>query len=105
MSEEFLERIFEPFERAEDVRINKIHGTGLGLTISRNIIQMMGGDIEIESEQGIGTIVTVTIPLKYLDKDQADGLNLEGRTVLVVDDSRFICESTCIFFAESRYEG
>ncbi len=105
MSEEFLERIFEPFERAEDVRINKIHGTGLGLTISRNIIQMMGGDIEIESEQGIGTIVTVTIPLKYLDKDQADGLNLEGRTVLVVDDSRFICESTCILLQNLGMKG
>lgn len=96
MSEDFLERIFEPFERAEDVRINKINGTGLGLTIARNIIQMMGGDIEIESEQGIGTIVTVTIPLKYLESDQTDEHNLEGRTVLVVDDSRFICESTCI---------
>ncbi len=95
MSEEFLEKIFEPFERAEDVRISKIHGTGLGLTIARNIIQMMGGDIEIESGQGVGTIVTVTIPLKYLEQDQTEGLNLKGKTVLVVDDSRFICESSC----------
>lgn len=95
MSEEFLEKVFEPFERAEDVRISKIHGTGLGLTIARNIIQMMGGDIEIESGQGIGTIVTVTIPLKYLEEDQTEGLNLKGKTVLVVDDSRFICESSC----------
>lgn len=105
MSEEFLERIFEPFERAEDVRISKIHGTGLGLTISRNIIQMMGGDIEVESEQGIGTIVTVTIPLKYLDKDETEGLNLEGRTVLVVDDSRFICESTCVLLQKLGMKG
>lgn len=105
MSEEFLERIFEPFERAEDVRINKINGTGLGLTISRNIIQMMGGDIKIESEQGIGTIVTVTIPLKYREEDQLDKLNLEGRTVLVVDDSRFICESTCVLLQKLGMKG
>lgn len=105
MSEEFLEKIFEPFERAEDVRISKIHGTGLGLTISRNIIQMMGGDIEIESEPGVGTIVTVTIPLKYLEKDQAEGLNLEGKTVLVVDDSRFICESSCVLLRKLGMKG
>ena len=105
MSEEFLTKIFEPFERAEDVRISKIHGTGLGLTISRNIIQMMGGDIEIESEQGVGTIVTVTIPLKYLEQDQAEGLNLEGKTVLVVDDSRFICESTCVLLEKMGMKG
>lgn len=105
MSEEFLEKIFEPFERAEDVRISKIHGTGLGLTISRNIIQMMGGDIGIESEPGVGTIVTVTIPLKYLEKDQTDGLHLEGKTVLVVDDSRFICESSCILLRKLGMKG
>lgn len=105
MSEEFLGRIFEPFERAEDVRISKIHGTGLGLTIARNIIQMMGGDIGIESELGIGTIVTVTIPLKYLEKDQADELHLDGRTVLVVDDSRFICESTCALLQKLGMKG
>lgn len=105
MSEEFLARIFEPFERAEDVRINKIHGTGLGLTISRNIIQMMGGDIEIESESGIGTIVTVILPLKYREKDQTDELNLEGRTVLVVDDSRFICESSCVLLQKLGMKG
>lgn len=105
MSEEFLARIFEPFERAEDVRINKIHGTGLGLTISRNIIQMMGGDIEIESESGIGTIVTVILPLKYREKEQTDELNLEGRTVLVVDDSRFICESSCVLLQKLGMKG
>ena len=97
MSEEFLQHVYEPFERAEDVRISKIHGTGLGLTISRNIIQMMGGDIQIESEAGVGTIVTITVPLKYQEPGQMDKTDLAGKTVLVVDDEPFTCERTCIF--------
>lgn len=97
MTEEFLQHVYEPFERAEDVRISKIQGTGLGLTISRNIIQMMGGDIQIESEPGVGTIVTITVPLKYQEPGQMDRTDLEGRTVLVVDDEPFTCERTCIF--------
>ncbi|MDE5718325.1 MAG: response regulator, partial [Lachnospiraceae bacterium] len=96
MSEEFLQHIYDPFERAEDVRISKIQGTGLGLTISRNIIQMMGGDIQIESELGVGTIVTVTVPLKYQVPGVVNREDLEGRTVLVVDDSSFAGETTCV---------
>ena len=96
MSEEFLQHIYDPFERAEDVRISKIQGTGLGLTISRNIIQMMGGDIQIESELGVGTIVTVTVPLKYQVPGVVNREDLEGRTVLVVDDSSFAGETTSV---------
>lgn len=102
MEEDFLKHIYDPFERAEDVRISKIQGTGLGMTISRNIIQMMGGDIQIESEPGAGTIVTITIPLKYqepgLDNredtpspehalDQIEEADYSGRRILVVEDN------------------
>ncbi|MDE7231775.1 MAG: hypothetical protein K2N37_01680, partial [Lachnospiraceae bacterium] len=96
MSPEFLKRIYKPFERAEDVRINKVQGTGLGLTISRNIIHMMDGDIEIESELGEGTIVTITLPLKHQEPGQTEDIDLTGHTVLVVDDEPFICETTCM---------
>ena len=81
---EFLEHVYDPFERAEDVRISKIQGTGLGLTISRNIMQMMGGDIQIESELGAGTTVSITVPLKYQVPGVVNKEDLEGRTVLVV---------------------
>lgn len=105
MSEEFLQHIFDPFERADDVRTSKIHGTGLGMTISRNIIQMMGGDIQIESELGIGTIVTVTVPLKYQVPGVVNRKDLVGRTVLVVDDSPFAGETTSVLLSNLGMRG
>ena len=62
MSEEFVGRIFEPFSRAEDSRISKIQGTGLGMAISQNIIHMMNGEITVQSELNVGTEFTVTLP-------------------------------------------
>lgn len=105
MSEEFLQHIFDPFERADDVRTSKIQGTGLGMTISRNIIQMMGGDIQIESEPGIGTIVTITVPLKYQVPGVVNREDLEGRTVLVVDDSPFAGETTNVLLSNLGMRG
>lgn len=105
MTEEFLQHIYDPFERADDVRTSKIQGTGLGLTISRNIIQMMGGDIRIESEPGIGTIVTVTVPLKYQVPGVVNRKDLAGRTVLVVDDSPFAGETTNVLLSNLGMRG
>lgn len=105
MTSEFLQHIYDPFERAEDVRISKIQGTGLGMTISRNIIQMMGGDIQIESEPGVGTIVTITIPLKYQVPGVVNRADLEGRTVLVVDDEPFAGEGTCVLLQNLGIHG
>ncbi len=105
MSEEFLQHIFDPFERADDVRTSKIQGTGLGMTISRNIVQMMGGDIRIESELGIGTIVTVTVPLKYQVPGVVNRKDLVGRTVLVVDDSPFAGETTNVLLSNLGMRG
>lgn len=61
MSREFLQHIFEPFSRAEDTRTNKVAGTGLGMTIARNLIHLMGGEIHIDSRQGEGTCFQVTL--------------------------------------------
>lgn len=105
MSEEFLQHIYDPFERADDVRTSKIQGTGLGMTISRNIIQMMGGDIQIESELGIGTIVTITVPLKYQVPGVVNRKDLAGRTVLVVDDSPFAGETTNVLLSNLGMRG
>lgn len=69
MSEEFLKHIFEPFEREEDLRVSKVQGTGLGMAITKNIIQIMGGSVTAESRQGKGSCFTVVLPLKL----QADG--------------------------------
>ena len=89
MSEEFQRVIFEPFSRAEDGRKSKTTGAGLGLPLARNIAQLMGGGIEVESEPGIGSKFTVSIFLKAdntasADIAVADG-ELAGRKILICD--------------------
>ncbi len=61
MSREFAKHIFEPFERENNTTISGIQGTGLGMTITKNIVDMMNGSLEVESEQGVGTEFTVTL--------------------------------------------
>lgn len=63
MKKAFLQHIFEPFSRADDARISRITGTGLGMTVVKNILDMMGGTIEVESESGKGTQFTITLCL------------------------------------------
>ena len=65
ISKDFIPCIFEPFSRAEDHRISRLQGTGLGMTITENIVRMMNGTIQVESELGRGSRFTVSIPLEY----------------------------------------
>lgn len=104
MTPEFLERLFEPFERAEDVRISKVQGSGLGMPITKNIIKMMGGDIKVESEIGKGSRVTVNLLLKYTEEDNISLEELIGLPVLVADDDEISCESTSIVLNELGME-
>ncbi|MGN0466172.1 MAG: response regulator, partial [Lachnospiraceae bacterium] len=95
MSEEFLEQIFEPFARAQDEKVNKIQGTGLGMPISRNIVRMMGGDIKVESKLGVGSRFTVTIYLKLQDAIEVQYDKFIDLDVLVADDDEISLESCC----------
>ncbi|MGN0968480.1 MAG: response regulator [Oscillospiraceae bacterium] len=95
MSEEFLERIFDPFSRAADGRVNKIQGTGLGMPISRNIVRMMGGDIKVESTPGVGSRFTVTMYLKLQDTAEVQFEKFIDLDVLVADDDALSLESCC----------
>ncbi|MDE6516906.1 MAG: response regulator, partial [Acetatifactor sp.] len=95
MSPEFLTHLFDPFERAEDVRTSKIQGSGLGMPIARNIIRMMGGDIRVESQLEKGTRFTVQILLKYQEEDAVSLAELIKLPVLVADDDEAACQSTC----------
>lgn len=63
MSKDFQARIFEPFSRAEDTVINKVQGTGLGMTITKTIVDLLGGTIEVDSELGKGTSIEITLEL------------------------------------------
>ena len=94
MSDEFMEHIFEPFTRAQDGRIDRIQGTGLGMPITRNIVRMMGGDIKVESKLNEGSTFTVTILLKLQDTDKADNAKFADLAVLVADDDSMSLEST-----------
>lgn len=95
MSKEFVEHIFEPFERETTVTQNGIQGTGLGMAITRNIVEMMNGTISVESEVGTGSTFTVELGLKLQDteKNAAQIKELEGLRALVVDDDFNTCDS------------
>lgn len=95
MDEEFVKHIFEPFSRAKDSRVGKIEGTGLGMAIVRNIVRMMNGDIQVESEPGRGSKFTVSVFLKLNHEEQNETTELENIHVLVVDDEQYACESAC----------
>ncbi|MGN1367753.1 MAG: response regulator [Aristaeellaceae bacterium] len=95
MSREFATKIFEPFEREHTSTVSRIQGTGLGMAISKNIIDMMGGVIEVHTEQGKGTEFVIRLTLRLQEgKHTAEKIAaLEGMTALVVDDDYNTCDS------------
>ncbi|MGN0688592.1 MAG: response regulator [Oscillospiraceae bacterium] len=95
MSEDFAERIFNPFERERSSTVSKIQGTGLGMSIAKNIIDMMGGTIEVYTEQSKGTefVIRVEMRLQTQHKTDVRIQALEGLKALVVDDDFNTCDS------------
>ncbi|WP_295579244.1 response regulator [uncultured Oscillibacter sp.] len=104
MSEEFVRHIFEPFTRAEDSRISKTQGTGLGMTITENIVHMMNGTIEVKSRLGEGSQFVVALSLE-LGGEETYGEELAGLPVLVVDDDQVVCESATELLSELGMRG
>ncbi|MBQ6528266.1 MAG: hypothetical protein IJI38_07050, partial [Clostridia bacterium] len=84
MSEEFLARIYQPFERVQSSTTSGIEGTGLGMSIVKRLCESMNGTVEIRSRLGEGTCVTVRIPLRY-ENVQADTSLLKGKRLLVLE--------------------
>ena len=95
MSPEFAKHVFEPFEREHTSTVSGIQGTGLGMAISKNIVDMMGGTIAVETEQGKGTEFIIDLELKIQNEKRQQGVikELEGLRALVVDDEFSICDS------------
>ena len=95
MSQDFAERIFEPFERERTSTVSKIQGTGLGMAISKNILDMMGGTIEVHTEQGKGTEFVIRLALRLQSERRSIEKikELEGLKGLVVDDDFNTCDS------------
>ena len=94
MTPEFQKIMFEPFSRADDHRTTKVQGTGLGMAITRNIVNLMNGDIQVESAPNKGTKITVTVYLKLQKDEKEQEKELFDLPVLVVDDDKTSCEST-----------
>ena len=95
MSQEFVQKIFSPFERERTSTVSRIQGTGLGMAITKNIVDMMGGTIEVQTEQGKGTEFIVRLPFRIQSEHQRIEkiAELEGLKALVVDDDFNTCDS------------
>ncbi len=95
MSQEFAQRIFDPFERERTSTVSRTQGTGLGMAITKNIVDMMGGTIEVQTEQGKGTEFIVRLDLRIQTEHQRMEkiVELEGLKALVVDDDFNTCDS------------
>ena len=105
MSPEFQKIMFDPFSRADDQRTTRVQGTGLGMAISRNIVNLMNGNIKVDSTLHKGTRITVTIYLELQEKEKEQDENLMNLPVLVVDDDKTCCESTIATLKEIGITG
>ncbi len=92
MTEEFLKHIFDSFTREDTKRVRKTEGTGLGMTITKYIVDAMGGTIDIKSEPGVGT--EFNIALDFEKSGEQEEMILPPITMLVVDDDSQLCMST-----------
>ena len=95
MSQEFVKKIFSPFERERTSTVSRTQGTGLGMAITKNIVDMMGGTIEVQTAQGKGTEFVVRLPFRIQpEQHRIEKIaELEGLKALVVDDDFNTCDS------------
>ena len=103
MSREFLDRIFEPFERVNSSTISRIEGTGLGMSIVRRLTEAMEGEIRIESSPGEGTEVRIRLPLKE-EKTRIETDALRGKRLLVVEQGEELRKTYARYFDEFGLE-
>ena len=92
MSKEFMANLYQPFSRQTDSRVNTIQGTGLGLAITKQMVDLMGGTIECQSEQGKGTTFTVILDIPVSEHQRGE-MKLEEMDVLIVDDDEVLLET------------
>lgn len=106
IAEEKIDRIFDPFNREVNTTVNKVEGTGLGLTIVKNIVEARGGEIGVESKKGAGSVFTVELPL--IIEDQAEALKhysvLKGRKALVLEERDGYSADICEMLREAGME-
>lgn len=96
MKKEFLEHLYEPFEQADNGIARKYGGTGLGMAITKNLVAIMDGTIEVESQEGVGTTFMVDLPFGVSKVDKKTAAEMEALRVLVVDDDNDTCEHAAV---------
>ena len=92
MTPEFMATMYQPFSRQIDSRVNSIQGTGLGLAITRQMVELLGGTIDCQSEQGKGTTFTVVLDIPAADRQRED-MRLDPVDVLIVDDDEVMLQT------------
>ena len=93
MSPEFMANMYQPFSRQIDSRVNSIQGTGLGLAITKQMVELLDGTIECQSEVGKGTTFTVVLDIPEADRQRED-MQLDSIDILIVDDDETMLETT-----------
>ncbi|MBR2527974.1 MAG: response regulator [Blautia sp.] len=104
MDKEFIPKIFEAFSQEDSSTKNKFGSTGLGMAITKNIVEMMNGSISVESEKGVGTEFSVVVTLRIAEHqqpDSKDALDVSRLRVLVVDDEEIAAEHACMLLGEA----
>ena len=113
MSEDFLPSLFELFTRERNTTLSKIPGTGLGMAIVKNLVDLMNGSIEVESELGKGSTFTITIPHKIANKDYTNrniesshelDIDFKGKRILLAEDNELNAEITTTILSEMGFE-
>ena len=102
MDKEYLPKIFDTFSQEDPNKANKYGSTGLGMAITKNIVDMMNGQISVESEKGVGTTFTVTVTLKMTDRKGSGSIEVrpQDMRVLVIDDDPVACEHAKLVLEE-----
>jgi CheY-like chemotaxis protein len=109
MNPEFVERLFMPFERERTSTVSRIQGTGLGLAITKNIVDMMGGNITVQTEKGKGTEFTITVdfplaePKEEICSNVEDEISFEGMRALLVEDNMVNMEIAQMLLAQAGF--
>lgn len=97
MSQEFIKRLYTPFEQAASTTASKYGGTGLGMAITKNLVSLLGGTIFVKSEEGRGTEFTVELPFGLSEQQSERGKGeLDPLKVLIVDDDHDTCEHAAL---------
>ena len=102
MDKDYLPKVFEPFSQENESQANKYGSTGLGMAITKNLVEMMNGSISVESEKGVGTTFTVSVTLRTSDKETHKSLEMRPQDlrVLIIDDDPDACEHAKLVLEE-----